>query len=100
MNNKVSILRTLVTAPTFSPLGMVARALVVVLVFLLCHSLGWREHTTFISGSEVAVDADRGLSILGGVAYMAAYFGAVLLSPILLLAGFVLKLWNNVVPKD
>lgn len=99
MNTKASILRTLVAAPTFSPLGLAVRALVVALVFVLCHSLGWREHTTFISGSEVAVDSDRGLSILGGVTYMAAYFGAVLVSPILLLAAIVLKLWNNIVPK-
>lgn len=80
-------------------MGLAVRAIVVALVFVLCHSLGWREHTTFISGSEVAVDSDRGLSILGGVTYMAAYFGAVLVSPILLLAAVVLKLWNNIVPK-
>ena len=98
MNPRASLLRTVVAAPAFSPLGLTTRALLLVLAYLICHWLGWREHTTFLSGSQVGVDADRGLSILIGVGYMAAYFGAVLVSPILLLAAIVLKLWNAVVP--
>lgn len=99
MNAKSALLRTVVAAPAFSPLGLFMRALLLVLVYLVGHWLGWREHTTFISGSQVGVGADRGLSILAGVGYMAAYFGAVLLSPILVLAAVVLKLWNAVAPK-
>lgn len=99
MNTKSTLLRTVVAAPAFSPLGLSTRALLLMLAYLVGHWLGWREHTTFISGSQLGVDADRGLSILAGVGYMAAYFGAVLLSPILVLAAVVLKLWNTVAPK-
>lgn len=99
MSAKSSLPRTVLSSPTFSPFGLTIRALVIVLSFLVFHSLGWRDHTTFISGSQVGVDTERGISILIGVAYMTAYFGAVLVSPILLLAALVLKLWNAIVSK-
>jgi hypothetical protein len=96
MKPKSSIVRGLLRAPVFSPTGMILRALLIVLSFAICHALGWREHTTFISGSQADVVVDRSVSTLCAVAYMVAYFGSVLIAPVLLLAAIIINLWDRV----
>jgi hypothetical protein len=96
MKPKPSIVRGILRAPAFSPTGMILRALLIVLSFAIFHSLGWREHTTFISGSQADVAVDRSVSTLCAVAYMAAYFGTVLIAPVLLLTAILINLWDRV----
>jgi hypothetical protein len=80
----------LIHAPLFSSPGFVARALLLVLIFGACELAGWREHTTFISGTAPSADAGINSSVTFGVIYMLAYFGCVLVAPVLLLAaGFL-----------
>jgi hypothetical protein len=96
MKPKSSTVRGLLRAPSFSPTGMILRALLIALSFAICHALGWREYTTFISGSQADVVMDRSVSTLCAVAYMAAYFGSVLIAPVLLLAAIIINLWDRV----
>jgi len=82
-------------APMFSPQGFVARAAIITVVFALCHLLGWREHTTFLTGTPAAAGTGLSTSAALGTIYMAAYFGFVLLNPILLLAAGILFVWER-----
>ena len=73
-----------------TPGGFLVRATLIVVFFVACHLAGWREHTTFLSGTATSADGSVNASILLGVVYMAAYFGLVLLAPILALAAGLL----------
>jgi hypothetical protein len=88
---KVSPLKRMLRARGFPPAGMVARALLIALAFGVCHLLGWREHTTFLSGTAASADASLQRTSTLGVIYLVAYFGFVLLTPILILAAMLLK---------
>jgi hypothetical protein len=77
-------------APFFSARGYVSRAVLISLVFAVCHFLGWRELTTFLSGSTASPDMSIKTSGTMGVVYMLTYFGFVLAVPVLLIgAGLV-----------
>ena len=87
-------------APCFSPRGFIVRAVLISFVFAICHFLGWREHTTFLSGSTASASMSIKASGTLGVTYVLAYFGFVLAVPILLIAAailFGLERW--LVPK-
>jgi hypothetical protein len=88
-------LRELIRAPFLSPLGFVGRALLLALAFGICELAGWREHTTFISGTATSADAGIGSSVTLGLIYMLAYFGFVLAAPIFLLAAGMLAFWQR-----
>lgn len=74
----------------FSPQGLLLRALLLAIFFGAVHVAGWREHTTFLSGTSASTDTSANTSVILGLVYMAAYFGFVLLAPILILAAGIL----------
>lgn len=74
----------------FSPRGFLLRALLLAIFFGAVHVAGWREHTTFLSGTAASTDTSVNTSVVLGLVYMAAYFGFVLLTPILILAAGIL----------
>jgi hypothetical protein len=84
-----------VAAPLFSPAGLTGRAFLIGVLFVSCHLFGWREHTTFLSGTSAAAGTGVSASAVLGIIYMAGYFGLVLLSPILLLAALMLLAWDS-----
>lgn len=77
----------------FSPRGLVARALLLAAVYAACELAGWREATTFLSGSQTG--ASWSATVWKGVAFLLAYHGAVLLGPILLIAAGLLAAWGR-----
>lgn len=91
----MSMLRKLLCAQFLSPHGFVVRALLLAVIYAGCELCGWREHTTFISGTASSVDAGFGTSAVYGLIYMLAYFGFVLAAPILILAAAILALWQR-----
>jgi hypothetical protein len=76
-----------------SPGGLAARAVLIVVVYGLCELAGWREATTFLSGSQAA--GGWSATVWKGVAFLLAYHGAVLLAPILLIAAGLLAAWRR-----
>ncbi|NTX06412.1 hypothetical protein [Myxococcus sp. CA040A] len=64
-------------------LMLLATALTLVAVFLLLHLLGARQYVGALSGTREG----GALGLVLGLLYALAWFGAVLLAPILLLAG-------------
>jgi len=91
-------LRELIRAPFLSPRGFVARALLLAALFAVCEIAGWREHTTFVSGTATSVDSAVGTSVVLGLTYMLAYFGFVLAAPVLVIAALVLSAILRVSP--
>jgi len=63
-------------------LGVVAPPLLLAAPLVVCHLLGWREHTSVLSGTVPGAGA-----ALAGLVYVAAWLAAVLAAPILLLGG-------------
>lgn len=82
-------------SPILSPGGFIARAVLIAFFFVICQAAGWREHTTFLSGTTASEGGSANASTLLGVIYMASYFGFVLLTPILLLAAAFLAFWTR-----
>jgi hypothetical protein len=78
-----------------SPGGFLGWAALITLAFCICHVLGWRAHTTFLTGTPSEAGTDLITSAVLGTAYMAAYFGFVLLTPVLLLATAILLGWQH-----
>lgn len=76
-----------------TPRGLLARALLLVAVYGVCEFAGWREATTFLSGSQTG--ASWSATVWKGVAFLLAYHGAVLLTPILLIAAGLLAMWRR-----
>ena len=74
----------------FSPQGFLLRALLLAFFFGIVHAAGWREHTTFLSGTAVSKDTSLNVSMACGLVYLTAYFGFVLVMPILILAAGIL----------
>ena len=73
-----------------TPGGLLVRAALIAVFFVVCHLAGWREHTTFLSGTPASAGGSVNTSALLGVVYMAAYFGLVLLAPIFVLGAGLL----------
>ena len=82
-----------------SPCGFVWAAAALCLSYSVCHVLGWREYTAFLSGS-VAGGERAGLCLAFGIVYAAAYFGFVLIAPVLLLASAIFALLLRVRRPD
>ena len=54
-----------------------------------------REYTTFISGTAASPDGSGSNSAVFGVIYLCAYFGGVLVAPILTLAAAILLAFKS-----
>ena len=82
--------------PMLSPQGLFLRAIAIVGVFILLHLFGLRENMSILSGtSPTGEPGDHGSTFLGAL-YMMFYFGAVLVSPILVFAsGFLCLMVAN-----
>jgi len=79
-------------APFFSPRGFLDRALMLFLLFAICHVAGLREYTCVISGTSPTGDpADTAASMLG-IAYFSTYSLALLVAPVFVIAAALLKL--------
>ncbi len=58
-------------------------ALLLILVFGVCHALGWRQYASILSGTSADLAASQ---VWRGVMYIVLWFAVVLVVPILLLA--------------
>ena len=81
-------LRTIVTAvlnhTLLRPAGWLGSAVLFLTVFAVLHFLGWRDDTSFLTGTVPTKGADA--MVLRGMLYSVAYLAAVIVSPILILA--------------
>lgn len=94
--------RTLVTrfwdlcgADFFSPKDFVRHAVLIVVAFALIHALGLREYTSVLNGTVGSVEMDPDYAALLGIVYILFYLAAILLAPILLIAGGFIAVWHK-----
>ena len=74
-----------------TPGGLLKAAVTLAVGYLVLHLLGWREYTSFLSGT-IAPGAVGMRQAMMGAFYVFAYFGFVLIVPILLLASGIFSL--------
>jgi len=89
---KQNWVRRVVRAEFFSPMWFLGRALLITIFYFLCHAAGWREQTTFLSGTSAGAGTSLNSSAVLGMTYLVAYFGFVLVAPIFLIAALLMKL--------
>src|SRR4051794_32672240 len=77
---------------TLSPVGFLFLAGLIAMIFAISHGLGWREHTTVLSGTLTSASGNAEMTIFRGMFYLLSYFGFVLLTPILILAAGIWSL--------
>jgi len=74
---------------------MLLRAVVLTVLFGMAHLAGWREYTSFISGTSADTTLSPMVVSFLGLGYLVVYFAFILAVPILLIAAGVLALWNR-----
>ena len=84
------MVKRFVRAPVLSPKCLMLRSALLALAFGVCEAAGLREHTTFISGTPTEAGGSVNASAILGLIYLAAYFGFVLVTPILVIAAGLL----------
>ncbi|HNS10227.1 MAG TPA: hypothetical protein PKN29_11035 [Candidatus Ozemobacteraceae bacterium] len=75
----------------FTSWGMLYRAILIVAVFGIMHFFGWREHTSFITGT-----ISGGYQDILGMAYFIFYAMTIFVAPVLIPAAwimFILERW-------
>ncbi len=76
----------------FTPSGLVARGVFVVVVFIILHAIGLRAYTTVLSGTSPTGEPFTYIDSWKMVAYVLSYLFATVLAPILLIAALILSL--------
>ncbi len=74
-------------SPAFAR-AWLSRALLPAVLLLVFHLLGWREMVTILSGTVPEGYSPQG-AMMRAAAYMLAWFGTVILTPILAIATFL-----------
>jgi hypothetical protein len=82
-------LRLLLPERVLSPLGLLTRAGVLVLAFLVLHACGLREYTTLVTGTAPGGGRVTESAVMLAIAYVAGYAGAVAAAPIMALAALL-----------
>jgi hypothetical protein len=78
--------RALASGGLFTPGGLLLRAGILVLVFLVMHALGLRDYVTVLSGTSVSGKPPEPSDTTIAVAYAVAYMAFVLAVPVMVLA--------------
>lgn len=73
-----------------SPKGLLLRAALCALFFVVCHVAGLRRFTAFLSGTSELTGEWRTLSALLGILYIAAYVAVTVVAPVFVLAAALL----------
>jgi len=79
-------------SPIFSPSGLIVRAMLVLFVFVVVSLLGFRAHTTLLSGTMPELFGSVEAGIFAGGVYMLFYFASVLMVPIAVIAAVFMAL--------
>ena len=84
-----------------TPSGLVVRAALGVLAFIILHAIGFRTYTTILSGTSLTGEQVEYVDTLKMVAYVISYLFATIVAPILLIAAVVLTvLQRKLMPRE
>jgi hypothetical protein len=90
---KTETVKNTETSPFKEVRGFLILAAVNGLIFGIAHLAGLREYTTMISGTPIGRDALVSAALC--VTYVLAYFGWVVVAPILVLTAAILAGWGK-----
>ena len=74
--------------------GFLVRALVLSLVFLVCHLAGFRAYTSILCGTYPSAEWAASIQALLGLLYVIVYLAFTVLVPVLLIAATLLFAWD------
>ncbi len=74
----------------FTAWGMLYRAILIVIIFGFMHFAGWREHTSFITGT-----VSGGYQDILGMAYFIFYAMTVFVAPVLIPAAWIMFIFER-----
>ncbi len=86
------MIRQLWRAPLFSPTGLLVRAVLLTVVYLVLHLAGWREYTSILCGTAPTGNLGDRQAQLYGLIYVLCHFAVVVSVPILVIAAGLLAL--------
>lgn len=72
-----------------SPLSLIVYAALIAGAYAILHAAGWREHVSILSGTLSEAGGSFATQAWQAGLYLVAYFGFVILVPILLLAAAI-----------
>ncbi|MFH0878878.1 MAG: hypothetical protein V2A34_04125 [Lentisphaerota bacterium] len=72
-----------------SPEGLISRAILLAVVFMLLNMAGLRDYTSYLCGTFNTPGVMSRWSVFLGAIYMLGYLGAVVVAPILLMAAML-----------
>src|SRR5262245_16445609 len=77
-------------SPIISPAGLAARALLIVIAFLILQAAGLREYTSFISGTSPTGDPLTTWPLVLGGVYLLTFLAGIVMVPTFLLGAVFL----------
>jgi hypothetical protein len=83
-----------------TPSGLIARAVLGVLVFTVLHAVGFRAYTTILSGTSPTGEQVAYVDMLKMVAYVLSYLFSTIIAPILLIAAALLTVLQRKLVKS
>lgn len=89
------MIRRLWRAPLFSPVGLLTRAVLLTVIYLVLHLAGWREYTSILCGTAPTGNLSDRPAQLYGLIYVLLHFAVVVGVPILVLAAGLLALMGR-----
>ncbi len=79
----------------FSPMAFVVRALVIAVFFCISGLLGFRDYTSFLSGTSANLNVSWQTSATLGLIHLLLYVAFVLLTPNFLITAALLAAWDK-----
>ena len=79
---------------TWTPAGLLARSVVLWLLFLTAHAAGLRRCTSILSGTVPEGSIPLGQATILGTAYIVLYLGAMVVAPVMAVAAALGYLWR------
>ncbi len=95
MNTALKLLRHIWNAGAFSPTAFVVRAVAIALLFCVSELLGFREYTTFLSGTSANLNVSWQTAATLGLIHLLLYVGFILLVPVFLLSAVLIATANR-----
>ena len=95
MKSMFELLRKLWKAGPFSATAFLVRAVVIALLFGLSECLGFREYTTFLSGTSANLNMSWQSAATFGLIHLLLYIGFILLTPVFLITAGLVWFWSR-----
>ena len=95
MTPVLEFLRRTWRANTFSAAAFLIRAIIIAVLFGISELLGFREYTTFLSGTSANLNVNWQTAATLGLIHLLLYVAFILFVPIFLITAALIAAWNR-----